>query len=121
MGCGRPPRHLYLKNFYGSPDYKYTNLHYRKMELTKTIIQGMLNLCSTFCLKKIDFLAGGVRAPPPIIADISAKKSIFFTPSLTARCIVAYRFLLYVLTGKWDVLQNHTWNFKSSKLRHKSN
>ena len=30
-GCGRPPRHLYFKHFDGSPDYKNTNLHNRKM------------------------------------------------------------------------------------------
>ena len=34
-GCDRPPQHLYFKTSYGSPDYKDTNLHYRKMVLTK--------------------------------------------------------------------------------------
>ena len=53
-GYGRPPRHLYFKNFYGSPDYKNTNLHYRKMFLTQNIIQDILNMFS-FCLKKVEF------------------------------------------------------------------
>ena len=45
---------LYFKNLYGSPDYKKTNLHYRKMVLSKIIIQGMLNIFS-FLPEKVTF------------------------------------------------------------------
>ena len=57
MDCGRPPRRdpcirnmIYtpfismVAGLYGSPDFKNTNLHYRKMVLTKKNIQGMLNI-----------------------------------------------------------------------------
>ena len=71
MGCGRPPRYLYSKYdiytlyFYGNPDYNNTNLHYKKMLLTKTIIQGMLNNFYILSEKSRLFLAGGGSNPPP--------------------------------------------------------
>ena len=58
-GYGRPPRHLYFKNFYGSPDYKNTNLHNRKMFLTKKIIHGMMNMFNILSEKKYFFSGRG--------------------------------------------------------------
>ena len=72
---------LYFKNLYGSPDNKKTNLHYRKMVLSKIIIQGMLNMF-TFHLKKSPFFSGRGIEPPPLIAELSAKKSRFLRPPL---------------------------------------
>ena len=70
------PIELYL---YCSPDYKTTNLHYRKTFLTKKIIQVMLNIF--YILSEIIRLFSGRRVdPPPLIEDMSAKKSSF-TPS----------------------------------------
>ena len=51
-------------------DYKNTNLHYRKMVLTKKYIQGMLNMFYTLS-EKIGFFSR--RVVPPLIADMSAK------------------------------------------------
>ena len=64
-GCGRPPRHMYFKNFYGSPDYKKTNLHYRKMFLTQNIIQDILNMFYILSEKNPILLAVGGVEPPP--------------------------------------------------------
>ena len=52
--------------FYGSPDYKNTNLHYRKMLLTKRIIQGM-NIFYILSEKKSFFFSrrGSTGNPPP--------------------------------------------------------
>ena len=47
------------------------------MVLTKKMIQGMLFIF-TFCIKNRLFLAGGRSTPPPLLADMSSKKSIFF-------------------------------------------
>ena len=77
-GCFSPPRHLYSKLFNmictpyisGCPDNNNKvsmNLHYRKMVLTKKLIQGML-IIFIFCPKKSTFLSG--RGSP--------KKSSFF-------------------------------------------
>ena len=67
MFCGETcikNTNLYTLYFYGSFDYKNTNLYNRKMVLTKKIIQGMLNIFYILS-EKIDFLAGGARAHPP--------------------------------------------------------
>ena len=84
MGFDKPPQYLYSKYdiytlyFYGCPDYKNTNLHYRKMLITKRIIQGMLK-CFTFCLKKIIIL----DPPPSDSGHVRKKVEFIFTPSLT--------------------------------------
>ena len=58
-GWGRP-----LRQFYGSPDYKNTNLHNRKMFLTKELFRAWW-ICFIFCFKKVDLFSGRGRAPPP--------------------------------------------------------
>ena len=55
------------------------NLHYRKMVLTKKLIQGMLTIL-IFCPKKSTFLSG--RAPKPRQGTWPLKSRVFFTPSL---------------------------------------
>ena len=70
MSCDMHPRYLYSNYdiytlyFYGSPYYKDTNLHFRKMLLTKRIIEGMLNIFYILS-KKVDFFGGRGVTPPP--------------------------------------------------------
>ena len=60
---------------------KTSKLNYTKMLLTKIIIQGMLNIFYILS-EKVDFFYKR-GSTPPLIANMSAKKLIFFTPSLT--------------------------------------
>ena len=78
-GCVRPPRHLYFKDFYGSPDYK--NKHQRKMVLTKKK-SWHAEYFFHFVWKKSSFSSGrGVEPHTPDSGHVR-KKSNFLTPSL---------------------------------------
>ena len=78
-----------------SPDNKNTNSHYRKMILTKKNILGMLNIFYTLS-EKMDFFRGRGVDRPPLMADMSAKKSRFLTPSLI------YELSKNFLSFKWN-------------------
>ena len=64
MACGRPPRHLNLKNFYGSPDNNKHKFTLQKNGLNNKNYSEHAEYFLTFCLKKN---REGGRAPPPLI------------------------------------------------------
>ena len=57
---------------------KNTNLHYRKMFLTKKNYSGHAEYVLHFVWKKSTLFSGRGVEPPPLIAEMSAKKSSFF-------------------------------------------
>ena len=67
--------------FNGSPDYKNIKIKLHKNAFNKNNYSGHAEYFLHFVWKSRLFLQEGVN--PPLIANMSAKKLIFFTPSLT--------------------------------------
>ena len=92
-GCGRPPRHLYFKNVYGSPDYNMINLHYKKKKkFTKKNIQGMLNMVYILS-EKIDSPDSGHVAKKSKFFKALPKSRNFLKSSLKVQFFGTGRFI----------------------------
>ena len=91
----------YTLFFYGSPDYKNTNLHNGKMVLTTKKYSAHAEYFLHFVRNRRFFLAGG-GSTPPLIADMSNKNFRFFSPPAPI-CVPTYIRYIYPLKNVQNI------------------